>query len=88
MIETESAMEILKDSESLLFDGHDSAILGIGSRCGQPNLAVYDRDLIIDNLINDGMNSDEAEEWVGYNMEGAWVGDKTQIILEIIQKET
>jgi len=28
-----------------------------------------------------GMTAEEAEEWIAYHLEGAWVGDRTPIIL-------
>ena len=70
----------------MIMEGRESALVGLGSRCGQPILAVYDRDLLLESFISDGMSAEEAEEWIGINVEGAWVGEHTPIIMERIEQ--
>ena len=70
----------------MIMEGRESALVGLGSRCGQPILAVYDRDLLLESFISDGMSAEEAEDWVGYNIDGGWNGDKTPIIMERIEQ--
>ena len=66
--------------EQILFaDGFDKALLGVGSRCGQPDIAVYDTDKCIEVLQAQGMTSEEAWEFFDFNVVGAWVGEKTPI---------
>ena len=61
-------------------DGLDGAIIGIGERCGQEDILVYDVGKVIDILIQrDGMNYDEAHEFFSYNIVGAWHGEETPI---------
>ena len=61
-------------------DGLDGAIIGIGERCGQEDILVYDVAKVIDILMQrDGMNYDEAHEFFSYNIVGAWHGEKTPI---------
>ena len=73
----------LGDTIAMTADGFDDAILGIGSRCGQPDLLVYDVDTIINILMDrDGMDYDDAREYFSYNIEGAWVGEGTPIWLQ------
>ena len=88
MIDRENARSILEEEGSLVMDGREDALIGIGSRCGQPVLAVYDRDLLVQSFMGDGMSHEEAEEWVCYNIEGGWNGDKTPLILERIEPES
>ena len=72
----------LGDTIAMKADGFDDAIIGIGSRCGQPDLLVYDVDKITDILMDrDGMDYEDAREYCSYNIEGAWVGEGTPIIL-------
>ena len=66
---------------ALLFDGIDGALLGFGSRPGQPMLAVYDYNKIIDEFVNAGMTYEDAVEWTDYNIVGAWIGEQTPIIV-------
>lgn len=71
-----------QDDEFLTLDGHDSACVGIGRRCSKEPLLVYSREKILENLVKQGMNEEEAEEYLEFNIAGAWVGDLTPIIVE------
>lgn len=64
----------------LTADGLDAAIIGIGQRCGQPDLVVYDIHKVIDILVErDGMTHDEAAEFFDFNIGGGWHGEGTPI---------
>jgi len=79
----------LGDTIAMTADGFDDAILGIGSRCGQPDLLVYDVDTIINILMDrDGMDYEDARDFFSYNIEGAWVGEGTPIWLQQEDKTT
>ena len=62
-------------------DGFDDAIVGIGRRCGQPDLLVYDVEKCIKTLTKDGMTDEEAEDYFEFNVVGAWVGEDTPMFL-------
>lgn len=67
---------------TLKADGFEGAVLGCAWRCGQPPVIVYDYDKCVEILMErDGMDHEEAEEWMSYNVEGAWVGLGTPIFL-------
>jgi len=66
-------------------DDQSSAIIG-ACFCwdGQSRVErfVYSGDKLIENFIeNDGMSEEEALEWVEYNIEGAYWGPTTPIIV-------
>lgn len=69
----------------LRIDGHDNAILGPalvwGSNGTRTEVLVYDAEIIRDNLMNDGMTSEEAREFIEFNIEGAYVGKATPILV-------
>ena len=66
----------------LLADGFDDAFIGIGRRCGQPDVAVYDVSKCIHILMKDApWTYDAAVEYLEFNSIGAWVGEKTPIWL-------
>ena len=70
----------------LLIDDHGSALLGhadVWDQTGERiHRAVYSGDVIIHNLIKDcGMTHEEALEFCEYNIEGAYVGPDTPIIV-------
>ena len=76
----------MDDDEDLLFaDGFDAALLGIGRRCGQPDIAVYSITLAIGILMaRDGMTEEDAREHLEFNSIGAWVGKQTPIWVESV----
>ena len=74
-----------ENEEALFFDGLDAAIMGVARRCGHLSLVVYDRDLIVKQLVADGMEEDEAEEFFEFNIAQAWVGENTPLILTKVE---
>ncbi len=71
------------EDELLLADGFDDALIGTGERCGQPTIAVYDREKCIEILQSQGMSYEEAHEYFDFNVVGAWVGDQTPIFVNV-----
>lgn len=70
-----------KDAHPLLFDGCDKAIIGYIGRCGQVPMVVYDWTKLVRVFEKQGMTNEEADEWVAFNCEGAWLGPGTPGIL-------
>ena len=67
---------------ALLMDGFDEALIGFSQRINEPLLAVYSWEKMVDVCIErDGMDDEEAEEYISYNCIGAWVGEQTPIIV-------
>jgi hypothetical protein len=70
------------DESTLLMDGFDEAFIGWSRRINEPLLAVYSYEGLIKVCTErDGMDYDEAIEYVDYNVIGAWVGEQTPIIV-------
>jgi len=70
------------DMSLLLMDGFDDAFIGYTTRMNQPDCAVYDYDKMVETLMfRDSMTADEAEEYIEYNCQGAWVGEQTPYIV-------
>jgi hypothetical protein len=70
------------DESALLMDGFDEAIIGFSQRINEPLLAVYSWQKMMDTLIiRDGMEYEEAMEYIDFNCLGAWVGEQTPIIV-------
>jgi hypothetical protein len=66
----------------LLCDGFDDAFIGLSQRINEPLCAVYSYEKMVDVLIKrDGMDYEEASEYVDFNVVGAWVGKQTPIIV-------
>lgn len=64
-------------------DGFDEAIIGVGRRCGQPTIVVYDADKCR-RILQKRMKGDpiDADEYFEFNVVGAWMGENTPIFVE------
>jgi hypothetical protein len=69
------------DEEIVLADGFEKAFVGIARQFGKP-FAVYDRSLCLMALTEQEMSNEEAEEYMAFNTEGAWVGENTPAFME------
>ena len=82
MIYKKDLMEILAEEECLTADGFDDAL--IGCTYGANVVAVYDLDKVIEILVEEGMEYDDAVEHVDYNVVGSYVGEKTPIFISFV----
>ena len=74
-------------NDLLKMDGYNDCILGIVERCGQQPFYVYDTELIIEKLMDEGMTEEEAIEFHEYNQAGAWLGEGTPGFLKAYEEE-
>ena len=69
----------------LKIDGHDNAIIGpamVWSENGGVRASlVYDAEVIRDNLVKGGMDREDAREFIEFNIEGAYVGEDTPVLV-------
>jgi hypothetical protein len=71
--------------DALLADGLEDALIGYTVNQHHPIVAVYDIDLCAKILIDrDGMYYDEAEEFLGFNTTGAYVGENGPLFVKLI----
>lgn len=71
-----------QDESALLMDGFDEALIGFSQRINEPLLAVYSWEKMMEVCTKrDGMSDDEADEYISFNCIGAWVGERTPIIV-------
>jgi len=68
--------------DALFIDNLDDAIIGIGSQFTGETLVVYSATKIINHLTRGGMDYEEAEEWFGFNIASAYMGEGTPIIVD------
>ncbi len=73
-----------RNDSVLMIDGCESAIIGWFERCGQGPLLIYDYEKLVAHFVKEGMDEDEAEEWISFNIEGAWMGKGTPAIMHRI----
>jgi len=69
----------------LKIDGHDDAVLGpalIWGNGQRISVLVYDAEAIRTMLMErDNMDADEAREYIEFNIEGAYMGPDTPILV-------
>ena len=63
---------------ALIMDDYDDCVIGVLERYGMENIVLYDKEKVIQKLIDDGCDSYEgAVEFYEFNQLGSWHGDKT-----------
>ena len=85
IIDKEQLMEVLAEEECLTADGFDDALVGF--TCGANTVAVYDMSRMIDILIAEGMEHDDAVEHIDYNVIGNYAGEKTPKYVGFVTEE-
>ena len=69
------------DLELLQADGFDDAIIGIEPLSGK---VIYDIDKMVIVLNREGLSSEEAIEYLDYNVLNAYVGENTPIYIQTL----
>lgn len=64
------------DGELIFVDGFDDAIIGVDYHSHR---VIYSTCKCIDIMIAEGMEEEDAWDHFGYNIAGAYVGEKTPI---------
>jgi hypothetical protein len=62
-------------------DGHDNSIFGIAEAFGEPDRIAYDKDFLLQELVDQGMTQEEAVEYYEFNILGAYIGNKMPIFI-------
>ena len=72
----------LLDPETMKMDGYDDCIVGIVEGFGSTRLLCYDKEKVLERLMANGMEYDEAQEYYEFNMLGAFVGEGTPCFID------
>jgi len=77
-------IEDIRDAypELLVMDGYDSCIIGVVEGAGMETRILYSTEKVINSLMADGMNSEEALEFHLFNQAGAYMGEHTPCFLQ------
>lgn len=73
-------LEEFPEEEFLKADGFDDAVIGLEYNTMK---LVYDMNKMIDILVKEGMQYEEAVEYLEFNTWSAYVGEKTPIYIQI-----
>jgi hypothetical protein len=66
------------------YNGYDEAIIGPASiwrDSTQVSVLVYDAEKIREVLMRDGMDAEEAREFIEFNIEGGYLGIETPVLV-------
>ena len=67
-------------------DGFDDAIVGLVTRFGMETpVVLYDRKKMVEILVAQGSSEDDADEYISFNIESAWVGEQTPALLLTVE---
>lgn len=69
-------LEWFPESELLMADGLDAAIIGIDELSMR---LVYSKSKVIELLVSEGMTEEDALDHFSFNIQGSYVGEKTPI---------
>ena len=71
------------NSQSLLANGFEDAYIGYAWQFNNEPLAVYDIGRCVQILVErDGMDLEEAQEYIDFNLAGAWMGEGTPMLIK------
>lgn len=65
----------------LKIDGFDDCVIGYVHPCGREPMLVYDEELILARLMEDGTSREDAQEYIDFNITGAYMGPGTPLVL-------
>ena len=69
-----------QDEEILMADGFEEAFMGVAMQFNNP-MPIFDYDKCIEILRKQGMSFVDAEEYMSFNVTGAWIGKGTPAYL-------
>lgn len=69
-------MTYYPDETFLKVDGFDDCIVGLETKTMR---LIYSWELIVESLVLQGMSAEEAMEYFDFNIESAYMGEKTPI---------
>lgn len=70
-----------ENPNAIFFDGFDEAIVGIARRFNLVVVAYNELACIEILMKKQNLNIDEAWEFFGHNIQGAWMGDHTPVLI-------
>lgn len=83
MTNLEKLHEMYPELELFKADGFDNAIIGIEPLSGK---VIYDIDLMVSVLMGEGLTSEEAIEYLDFNVLNAYVGEMTPIYIQTVEE--
>jgi len=79
---SEEQIDVIDRHGVMLAHGFNAALLGLSHRANEPVLAVYSYEAMVNVCVErDGMDYEDAIEYVDFYVIDQWVGPKTPIVV-------
>ena len=78
--------EFIEGNNIALINGMDDAFIGICERIGMLPVAAYDTEKCI-KILEEDMEHEDAVDYFGFNIIGAWEGEGTAVFITGMEKE-
>lgn len=75
------------DEEILTADGFEDALIGVVDGACRAPVACYDYQKCVEILMAQGMEEEDAHEYMSFNVTGAYVGEYTPLFVHDWRKE-
>ena len=78
------------DQELLRIEDYDDCVIGIGQTWHGNMLVdrlIYDGEKMLDKMVDNGMDREDALEYMDFNILAAYMGDSTPIVLWPVPEE-
>jgi hypothetical protein len=72
----------LREEGPRTWSGCEAALVGYLDCADGVRRAVYERNALVQVFIDQGMDRDDADEWVSVNIAGAYIGRDTPLLVE------
>ena len=76
MDKRQNIIEYYPDETFMFADGFDDAIIGI---CERTNCVIYSIKKVLEILVEEGMEYEDALDHFGFNIAGSYMGEMTPI---------
>jgi hypothetical protein len=82
---TSEIIEAVSNNEEAMFlpEEYHPALVGVGWRFSDGPLPVYNIEVVLEILTQDGTSMEDAMEWYQYNIIGSWIGSGTPIFVDL-----
>ena len=75
-----------ENENAVTLTGYDDAIIGMAYSYGKNPVVLYSIEKVLEKLMEDGMERDEAFEFFDYNILGSYISENNPIFMMEFEK--
>lgn len=69
------------ETEMILWNEYDECIIGVVRQNNGDYVVGYSYNMIVEQLMSDGLSREDAEDHIGYNIIGGYLGPGTPVMV-------